>query len=96
MKEARDIVIQPHISEKAMMDIEEKNWYTFKVALDANKPQIKKAVEEIFDVKVNKVTTCRMPGKKRRMGVHEGERPDWKKARVKLAEGDRIEIFEGM
>ncbi|KXS45767.1 MULTISPECIES: 50S ribosomal protein L23 [unclassified Candidatus Frackibacter] len=96
MRKPRDIIIQPHISEKAMFDIETKNWYTFKVVLDANKPEIKKAIEEIFDVKVEKVTTNRMSGKKRRMGVHEGRRADWKKARVKLAEGDRIEIFEGM
>jgi large subunit ribosomal protein L23 len=96
MRESRDIIIQPHISEKAMMDMEDKNWYTFKVVLDSNKTEIKKAIEDIFDVKVKKVTTNRMPGKKRRMGVHEGKRPDWKKARVKLSEEDRIEIFEGM
>ncbi|MBM7623984.1 50S ribosomal protein L23 [Sporohalobacter salinus] len=96
MRDPEDVVIQPHISERAMQDIEEENWYTFKVILDANKPEIKRAVQELFEVKVDKVTTCRMQGKKRRMGVHEGERPEWKKARVKLAEGDRIEIFEGM
>ena len=96
MKNAEDVIIQPHISERAMEDIEAQNCYTFKVAMQANKPEIKKAVQELFNVKVEKVTTCRMPGKKRRMGVHEGRRPDWKKARVKLAEGDRIEIFEGM
>lgn len=96
MRDPEDVVIQPHISERAMQDIEEKNWYTFKVILDANKPEIKRAVQKIFEVKVEKVTTCRMPGKKRRMGAHEGMRPEWKKARVKLAEGDRIEIFEGM
>ncbi|ADL11715.1 50S ribosomal protein L23 [Acetohalobium arabaticum] len=96
MRDPEDVVIQPHISERAMQDIEEENWYTFKVIMNANKPEIKRAIEELFEVKVNKVTTCRMPSKKRRMGVHEGTRPEWKKARVKLAEGDRIEIFEGM
>ncbi|MGM0470784.1 MAG: 50S ribosomal protein L23 [Bacillota bacterium] len=96
MRSPQEVIIQPHVSEKAMMDIEEENWYTFKVALDANKPEIKDAVQKIFDVKVEKVTTCRMPGKKRRMGVHEGYRPEWKKARVKLSAEDRIEIFEGM
>lgn len=96
MKDAQDVIIQPHVSEQAITDIEENNWYTFKVALDANKTEIKKAIKEIFDVKVENVTTNRMPGKKKRMGVHEGRRPEWKKARVKLAQDDRIEIFEGM
>ncbi|GAB6138721.1 50S ribosomal protein L23 [Halanaerobaculum tunisiense] len=92
----RDIVIAPHISEKSMADMEERNWYTFKVVLDANKPQIKQAIEEIFDVQVDKVTTCKMPSKKRRMGRHEGTTAAWKKARVKLAADDTIEIFEGV
>ena len=92
----RDVIIEPHISEKTMADMEEDNWYTFKVALNSNKPQIKDAVEDIFDVKVKKVTTCRMPGKKRRLRYNEGMTSEWKKARVKLAEGDNIEIFEGV
>lgn len=96
MKDARDIIIQPHISEKSMAAIEKSNTYTFKVALKAGKTEIKKAVEEIFGVKVMKVTTARMPGKTKRMGVHVGKTPEWKKAMVRLAEGDRIEIFEGI
>ncbi|TDX49286.1 50S ribosomal protein L23 [Orenia marismortui] len=96
MKDPRDIIIAPHISERSMMDMEEKGWYTFKVALKSNKTEIKSAIEEIFDVAVEKVTTNRMPGKKRRMGHTQGRTPKWKKARVKLAEGDRIEIFEGV
>ncbi len=96
MKNPRDIIIAPHISERSMMDIEEKNWYTFKVDLRANKIEIKKAIQDIFDVRVEKVTVCRMPGKNRRMGYTEGRTSDWKKARVKLAQDDRIEIFEGM
>ncbi|OCL27837.1 LSU ribosomal protein L23P [Orenia metallireducens] len=95
MKDPRDIIIAPHISERSMMDMEE-NWYTFKVAIKANKPEIKKAIEKIFDVNVEKVTTNRMPGKKRRMGYTQGKTSNWKKARVKLAEGDSIEIFEGV
>ncbi|GAB6099849.1 50S ribosomal protein L23 [Halanaerocella petrolearia] len=94
--DARDIIIAPHISEKSMEDMEEKNWYTFKVDLNANKPQIKRAVQEIFNVKVDKVTTCRVSGKKRRRGYHEGRTSDWKKARVKLATDDTIDIFEGV
>ncbi|MGM0501322.1 MAG: 50S ribosomal protein L23 [Bacillota bacterium] len=92
----RDVIVEPHISEKTMMDMEEDNWYTFKVAVKANKPQIKKAVESIFDVSVQKVTTCRMPGKKRRLRYKQGTTSEWKKARVKLAADDNIEIFEGV
>lgn len=96
MKDPRDIIIEPHISEKSLREIEKNNRYTFKVARDANKIEISKAVEELFGVKVEKVNTIRVPGKERRMGVHRGYTPAWKKALVKLAEGDRIEIFEGM
>ncbi len=92
----RDIIIKPHISEKTMLEIEKNNNYTFKVALKANKTEIKRAIEEIFGVKVLKVNTNRMLGKTKRMGVFVGKTPNWKKAMVKLAEGDRIEIFEGM
>ncbi|AZR74720.1 50S ribosomal protein L23 [Anoxybacter fermentans] len=93
MKDPRDIIIAPHISEKSMRLIEENNTYTFKVALNANKTEIKKAIEEIFGVKVLKVNTARMPGKMKRLGIHRGRTPEWKKAMVKLAEGDRIEIY---
>ncbi|AGB40203.1 ribosomal protein L23 [Halobacteroides halobius DSM 5150] len=96
MKDLRDVIIAPHISEKSMEDMEEQNWYTFKVAIKANKSEIKQAVQQAFDVKVKKVTTCRMPGKKRRRGYHEGRTSEWKKARVKLSEDDRIDIFEGV
>lgn len=96
MKDPRDIIVQPHVSEKSMRAIEENNTYTFKVALRANKTEIKKAVEEIFGVKVLKVNTARMPGKTKRLGVHVGKTPEWKKAFVKLASGDRIQIFEGV
>ncbi|MDI3546768.1 MAG: large subunit ribosomal protein [Halanaerobiales bacterium] len=96
MKDVRDVIIAPLISEKSMKMIEENNTYTFRVDKRANKIEIKDAIEEIFHVKVLKVNTMNVKGKKRRLGVHEGKRPDWKKAMVKLAEGDRIEIFEGM
>ena len=96
MKDSRDIILKPHISERTMDLIERSNSYTFQVALNATKVEIKKAVEEIFEVKVEKVTTHRMPGKEKSMGVHRGYTPKWKKAVVRLAEGDSIKIYEGM
>lgn len=96
MKDPRDIIIQPHISEKSMAAVENSNTYTFQVALNANKTEIKYAVEELFGVKVLKVTTIKLPGKVKRMGIHVGKTPARKKAMVRLAEGDRIEIFEGV
>ena len=91
-----DIIIKPIVSEKSMDQLADRK-YTFKVALNANKIEIAKAVESIFGVKVEKVTTSRVRGKMKRMGVHMGKRPDWKKATVKLtADSKTIEFFEGM
>ena len=96
MKTAYDIIIKPIITEQSMEATEEKK-YVFQVAIDANKIEIKKAVEEIFGVKVEKVNTIRMDGKEKRMGVHVGRRASWKKAMVKLtADSKTIEFFEGM
>ena len=96
MKTAYDIIIKPIITEQSMEATEEKK-YVFQVAIDANKIEIKKAIEEIFGVKVEKVNTIRMDGKEKRMGVHVGRRANWKKAMVKLtAESKTIEFFEGM
>ena len=96
MKTAYDIVIKPIITEQSMEATEEKK-YVFQVAIDANKIEIKKAIEEIFGVKVEKVNTIRMEGKEKRMGVHVGRRANWKKAMVKLtADSKTIEFFEGM
>ena len=96
MKTAYDIVVKPIITEQSMEATEEKK-YVFQVATDANKIEIKKAVEEIFGVKVEKVNTIRMDGKEKRMGVHIGRRASWKKAMVKLtADSKTIEFFEGM
>ena len=70
--------------------------YTFEVAKGANKIEIKKAVEEVFGVEVEKVTTMNYIGKPKRQGVFQGKRADWKKAVVKLKEGSKtIELFEG-
>ena len=96
MKTAYDIIIKPIITEQSMEATEEKK-YVFQVAIDANKIEIKKAVEEIFGVKVEKVNTIRMDGKEKRMGVHVGRRANWKKAMVKLtADSKTIEFFEGL
>ena len=96
MKNSYDIILKPVITENSMDMLAEKK-YTFKVATDANKIEIKKAVEEIFDVKVEKVTTINMDGKLKRMGRYEGRRASYKKAIVKLtADSKTIEFFESM
>ena len=97
MKTAYDIIIKPVITEQSMEATEDKK-YVFQVAIDANKVEIKKAVEEIFGVKVEKVNTIRMEGKEKRQGAaHAGRRASWKKAMVKLtADSKTIEFFEGM
>lgn len=95
MRTAHDIIIKPIITEDSI-DRLQNNKYTFKVAKDANKIEIARAVEEIFDVKVSKVNTISVKGKEKRMGRYTGYRPDWKKAIVTL-EGDKtIEFFDGM
>ena len=96
MKDPQDIVIRPIITERSMRDMEQ-NKYTFVVDKKANKIEIKKAVEELFDVKVEKVNVVNYMGKMRRMGRNIGRKASWKKAFVKLAEGSKkIEFFEGM
>ena len=97
MKTAYDIVIKPIITEQSMEDTAFKK-YVFQVAPDANKIEIAKADEEIFGVKVEKVNTINMDGKKKRTGAYPvGRRASWKKAMVKLtADSKTIEFFEGM
>ena len=97
MKTAYDIVVKPIITEQSMEATADKK-YVFQVAIDANKIEIKKAVEEIFGVKVEKVNTIRMDGKAKRQGAApQGRRANWKKAMVKLtADSKTIEFFEGM
>ena len=96
MKSPYDVIIKPVVTEASMDMLAEKK-YTFKVAQDANKVEIKKAVEEIFDVKVEKVTTMNFDGKLKRMGRFEGRRAAYKKAVVKLtADSKAIEFFESM
>jgi large subunit ribosomal protein L23 len=92
--DARDIIKRPIITEKST-DLMAENKYTFEVDLRATKTQVKTAVEEIFNVKVQKVNTSRVKGKLRRMGRHEGYTSDWKKAVVTLEPGHSIEVFGG-
>lgn len=93
---SHDIIRKPVITEKSMAAMAEKK-YTFIVHMSANKVQIKKAVEEVFGVKVEKVQTIRTMGKTKRMGVNVGKRADQKKAIITLAQDSKgIEFFEGM
>lgn len=96
MREARDIIKKPLVTEKTTGMMEDRK-YAFQVDIKANKIEIKKAVEELFKVKVQAVNTIRVTGKMKRMGIHSGRRPNWKKAIVTLEEGSKpIEIFEGL
>ena len=93
---AQDIVIKPIITEKSMSALAE-NKYTFKVAKNANKIEIAKAVEELFGVQVASVNTMNCKGRSKRVGMNRGTTPDWKKAIVTLKEGSKtIEFFDGM
>jgi large subunit ribosomal protein L23 len=93
---AYDIVRRPVITEKAMSEMADKK-YTFIVDVNANKTEIKDAVEEVFKVKVDRVNTVRVMGKMKRMGKYEGRRPSYKKAIVKLTKDSKgIEFFEGL
>ena len=96
MTNPHDIIKKPVVTEQSMMEMANKK-YTFVVAKDANKTEIKKAVEAIFGVNVEKVNTLNYDGKVKRMGATSGKRADWKKAVVKLtADSKTIEFFEGM
>ena len=93
-KDPRDVLIAPVVSEKSY-GLLDQNKYTFIVRPDANKTEIKIAVEEIFGVKVTAVNTMNRQGKRRRTRYGVGKRPDTKRAIVSVAEGDRIDIFAG-
>ena len=96
MERYYDIIKRPIITEESVDQMEEKK-YTLEVSKSADKTEIKKAIEHIFDVKVEKVYTQNRRGKIKRQGATSGRRPNWKKAIVKLAPGSKtIEFFEGM
>jgi large subunit ribosomal protein L23 len=93
-KDHRDVLIAPVVSEKSYGLIDQ-NKYTFLVHPQANKTEIKIAVEKVFNVKVTAVNTVNRPGKRRRTRFGWGQRPDTKRAVVSVAEGQRIDIFAG-
>jgi large subunit ribosomal protein L23 len=96
MRDPHDIIIRPIVTENSM-DLMADKKYTFVVDKRSNKTEIKNAVEQVFGVKVEKVNTMNMLGKKKRMGVHVGKKADWKKAIVTLTEGSKtIEFFDGI
>ena len=90
----RDVIVAPVVSEKSYSELN-KNWYTFLVHPDANKTQIKIAIEQIFSVRVLTVNTINREGKRKRTRTGMGKRKDTKRAIVKLVDGDRIEAFGG-
>lgn len=95
MRDPREVLIRPLMTEKSMRQKEEHNSVTFRVRPDANKLEIRAAVEAIFNVKVVEVRTANYEGKLKRMGKHQGRRSDWKKAIVTLQAGHKIELVEG-
>jgi large subunit ribosomal protein L23 len=92
--DARQVILAPVVSEKSYALMADGK-YTFRVDPRARKTQIKRAVEEIFDVEVDEVRTLKVRPKPKRRGLHSGRTRAWKKAVVQLAPGDRIELFEG-
>jgi large subunit ribosomal protein L23 len=89
-----EVLLAPVVSEKSYSHIPERK-YTFRVHKDAHKTQIRQAVEELFEVKVERVNIIKVQSKPKRRGMIRGTRPGWKKAIVQLREGQTIEIFEG-
>jgi large subunit ribosomal protein L23 len=94
MAELHDIVLRPLVTEKGTTLQATENLYVFQVAFDANKHQVKDAVERLFGVRVDDVRTVRVRGKVKRFGRHFGKRSNWKKAYVKLREGDSLDFYQ--
>jgi large subunit ribosomal protein L23 len=88
-------IVRPIVTEQSSMAYQARGEYTFRVASDATKTTIRAAIEQLFGVKVTGVWTSNQRGKSRRVGQQVGRRPHWKKAVVKLKDGDTIDIFEG-
>ena len=86
------VLLAPHLSEKGMEEKSRRNVHVFRVRTDATKTEIKRAVELAFDVKVESVRTVNVLGKTRRVGRNQGKRPDWKKAYVRLQDGQDIDF----
>jgi large subunit ribosomal protein L23 len=96
MRNINDVIVRPLVTEKSHDQLDRLGAYTFVVNKAANKIEIAKAVEKQFGVKVRDVRTMRYAGKQKRMGRFVGRKASWKKAMVTLAEGDSIELFEGV
>jgi large subunit ribosomal protein L23 len=96
VREAHQIIRRPLITEKGTELKNQANHYLFEVARDANKIEIKRAIESLFRVKVLQVRTISVQGKEKRVGRYVGRTPNWKKAVATLKEGDSIEFFEGV
>lgn len=94
-RDPRSVLLKPLMTEKSMQQKDELNAITFQVATDANKVEIRQAVEKVFNVKVATVRTASHEGKWKRMGKFEGRRSGWKKAVVTLQAGHKIELVEG-
>jgi large subunit ribosomal protein L23 len=95
MKSIYEVIRRPLLTEKSTLLKEAQQTLVFEVHRDATKPEIKKAVEALFDTKVKDVRVARVPGKMKRQGRHAGHRPDWKKAFVVLKKGEKmVEFFE--
>jgi large subunit ribosomal protein L23 len=95
MRDVRQIIIRPVVTERSTELADDRGAYTFIVSRDANKIEIKHAVETLFDVKVDSVRTANYRGKWRRVGSAYGKKPAYKKAVVTLVEGERIDVYEG-
>jgi len=95
MPTIHEMIVRPLITEKSSAAYQDRGEYTFEVHPKASKPQIRGAIEQLFGVRVVGVCTSNHRGKVKRLGKTAGRRPNWKKAVVKLAQGDTIPIFEG-
>lgn len=93
MKDLTRVIVRPVVTEKST-DLGAHDKYVFEVAVDANKNEVKRAVEKFFGVKVLDVHTMNMHGKPKRLGRHMGHRKDWKKAVVTVQSGDKIDLFD--
>ena len=93
MKDLTRVIVRPVVTEKST-DLNASNKYVFEVASDANKNEIKQAVERFFGVKAREVRTMNVKGKPKRLGRHMGRRKDWKKAIITVQSGDKIDLFD--
>ena len=96
MKDYHDIIVKPLLTEKSTLLRETHNKVSFEVRKDANKIDVKRAVEQVLKVKVQSVNVIRIEGKKKRLGKYEGKKNNWKKAIVTLKPGEKLTLFEGL